>query len=348
MEDIALVMIIKNEAHIIERCLRSTNVKKWVLADNGSTDDTRTVVESLATELGVEMFWYDCEWKNFGYNRTEALSLARKHCQWALISDADDFFEGKIEVLDNEVQGYSCKVKHGNISYHRPHILNLNYNWCYKGAVHEYAHCEHSSDLQSSSLIVNHRSEGHRSKDPSRFHNDALLLKAELDSDDCDRCRTTFYLAQSYRDAGAPLEALKYYKLREELEGWSEERYISCLNIIRNTSDMSEKIKYGWRAQKYNHQRREAVYDIMVSARNNNCFSEEVYAMGYVYKSGVPDDTKCLFLEEITWRYWDELGLCAFYTNRKAQALQFFELARSLCNGLDVERLDRNINLSKQ
>ena len=86
-------MIVKNEEHIIDRCLRSVLplVDSWVIVDTGSVDKTMTIINDVAKELGKEGHLYQREWKNFGHNRTELLELARPHCQWALMMDADDF-----------------------------------------------------------------------------------------------------------------------------------------------------------------------------------------------------------------------------------------------------------------
>ena len=43
---LCLAMIVKNEAHVIQRCLRSVKpyLKHWVVVDTGSTDGTQEAV----------------------------------------------------------------------------------------------------------------------------------------------------------------------------------------------------------------------------------------------------------------------------------------------------------------
>ena len=50
---ICLNMIVKNEAHVIRRCLDSVrpHITHWVIVDTGSTDRTRTTPGSGATVL---------------------------------------------------------------------------------------------------------------------------------------------------------------------------------------------------------------------------------------------------------------------------------------------------------
>ena len=43
--------------------------------------------------------------------------------------------------------------------------------------------------------------------------------------------RTIFYIAQSYKDADMYDESIKWYKKRQTLNGWLQEKYVSCYNI---------------------------------------------------------------------------------------------------------------------
>ena len=47
MTSICLTMIVKNEAHVIARCLRSVRplLSSYCINDNGSTDDTKAVIQ---------------------------------------------------------------------------------------------------------------------------------------------------------------------------------------------------------------------------------------------------------------------------------------------------------------
>src|SRR6266567_5123663 len=86
---LCLVMIVKNEAEVIQRCLASVKpfIQHWVICDTGSTDRTREVVrEALA---GISGSLHDVPWRNFGWNRTQALELARGKADYHLLLDAD-------------------------------------------------------------------------------------------------------------------------------------------------------------------------------------------------------------------------------------------------------------------
>jgi glycosyltransferase involved in cell wall biosynthesis len=73
-------MIVKDEENVIERALRSVlrTVDTWCIVDTGSTDKTKEIIQKVADELGKVGHLYDRKWVNFGHNRSEALTLAKK------------------------------------------------------------------------------------------------------------------------------------------------------------------------------------------------------------------------------------------------------------------------------
>ena len=68
-----LVLMVKNESAILQRCYESITpfVDEILIADTGSTDNTRELARSLGAKVVEE------PWQNFGYNRTESLKAAR-------------------------------------------------------------------------------------------------------------------------------------------------------------------------------------------------------------------------------------------------------------------------------
>jgi tetratricopeptide (TPR) repeat protein len=86
---LALVMIVRNEARCIERCLRSAKpwVDEMVVLDTGSTDTTR----ELAAACGARVF--SADWNDdFSAARNRALALTQ--APWRLILDADEWIAG--------------------------------------------------------------------------------------------------------------------------------------------------------------------------------------------------------------------------------------------------------------
>ena len=334
-------MIVKDEENVIERALRSVlrTVDTWCIVDTGSTDKTKEIIQRVADELGKPGHLYDRKWVNFGHNRSEALKLAKQHMKWCLMIDADDTLEGDAidsAKLNDKVAGYNVTVKHNTLLHARIHLFNMSFDWRYCGAVHEYADCRTvpwSSELLSPTTWIQARTEGARSNDTQKYQKDAMLLKKELENPECDRARTLFYLAQSYRDSQNNEQAIKYYKQRAVLpNSWIEERYVSYLNLIRLTDSIDEKIRYAWTAQNLISIRKECVAEVLHYARLRDIFTQELYAMGLAFKdTPIPD--KGLFLEPHAygWMYDEDIGLEAYYTGHFQQAADSFKLSLKAC-----------------
>lgn len=345
---LALIMIVKNEEHIIARNLKSTLplVDTWVIIDTGSNDKTMEIINEMALQHNKKGYLYQKPWVNFGFNRSELLDLAREKCDWSLMMDADDFLSGTIPTLNNEVDGYKieCEIN-STLRFFRPQLFNSKCKWKFIGALHEYATGGNSIE-ELKDLLIHARCEGNRSKNPLKYLNDAKLLEEELKQSTCDVHRTLFYCAQSYRDAGMKEKANYFYKLRCEAGGWKEEVYISYLNRIRLCNDDKEKLELAWKGIECNPKRKEIPYCILQHFRKKSIWSEEIYAMGFTYLH-CKISSDFLFCETIAyeWSYLDELGLHAFYTNRKISAKHLFLFCLESCPENQKERINTNIKL---
>ena len=66
---ICLCMIVRDEATVIERCLRSIQdlIDSWVICDTGSCDDTAELIQSLLIDVPGSL--YKRPWRDFGHNQ---------------------------------------------------------------------------------------------------------------------------------------------------------------------------------------------------------------------------------------------------------------------------------------
>ncbi|MGB0957930.1 MAG: glycosyltransferase family 2 protein, partial [Litorivicinus sp.] len=84
---ISAIVITKNEAHNIERCLTSVSFcAQIVVLDSGSTDGTRAIAEAMGAEVSLSD-----DWPGFGPQKNRALALANQ--PWVLSIDADEWVE---------------------------------------------------------------------------------------------------------------------------------------------------------------------------------------------------------------------------------------------------------------
>ena len=91
-------MIVKNEGHIIGSTLENLcyyiNFDYWVIVDTGSTDNTKQVICDFFRDKNINGELHETEWKNFGFNRSDALIKAYNKTDYLLIFDADDRIVG--------------------------------------------------------------------------------------------------------------------------------------------------------------------------------------------------------------------------------------------------------------
>ena len=98
MQPFSVVIICKNEAHIIGRSLQSLEgiTDDIVVYDNGSTDGTQELVRTYNARL------IEGEWQGFGNTKNKAIAQAKY--DWILSLDAD---EGIDEILKQELKKWS-------------------------------------------------------------------------------------------------------------------------------------------------------------------------------------------------------------------------------------------------
>src|SRR6516162_8469489 len=89
-------MIVRNEAHIVTEVLDSVapHISSWVIVDTGSNDGTQDLSRKHMARLGIPGELHERPWRNFGHNRSEALTLAQGHGDYIWVMDADDIVLG--------------------------------------------------------------------------------------------------------------------------------------------------------------------------------------------------------------------------------------------------------------
>ena len=332
MSSVCLVMIVKDEEDVIARALISAIpfINSWLIVDTGSTDNTKFIINTVLAGISGELI--DRPWINFGHNRTEALQLCRaKGMDWAIMLDADDNLAGTVpppSIWSNtQLDGFIMQIHHGSIIHQRAHIFRLAADWVYEGVVHEYPRCRATEKpalgILPPETFMETRCEGARSKDPNKYLKDAALLETELQRDP-NNGRTLFYLAQSYRDAGRPVEAARYYKRYVDLSGgpWAQEAYMSLVNLIGLSSDVAEIMAYGWRAIELCPDRLEASYFLMNRLRLlGHKPTQQLFALGSVTK-GRKASRSSLFVNAAVyeWGFDDEFAVVAFATGHYTES----------------------------
>ena len=270
---ICLNMIVKDEAHILEKRLSSLcekiKIDYYVICDTGSSDNTKEIVTTFFEKQNIKGELYDHEWKNFGYNRTKALECAFEKSEYVFIFDADDEIIGNL-VLPEEWHYDKYNLKFGDeFIYYRPLLINNKKKWCFKGVLHEYLDSEEDNvsdiNIEGNYYMVSGKN-GSRNKDPEKYIKDAVILKEAFENEHETNIimasRYAFYCAQSYKDAEYFDDAIVWYEKSLLLPCWSQEQYYSCIvlaSIYRDKQDYVKALEYMLKSINYDEERIEGV-----------------------------------------------------------------------------------------
>lgn len=228
---ICLNMIVKNESHIIERCLSSVYhlIDTWCIIDTGSSDGTQEIIKKFLKDKPGELI--ERPWVNFGHNRNEALRLADNKAEWVLLIDADmvlvdEGFSSDILESDPTIDGYDLIQDNHGVRYYNTRLLRTSSKWECIGVTHEYY--SPASKTQNRGRIYdlwfNDVSDGGSKND--KFDRDIKLLEQGLIDEPANH-RYMFYLAQSYRDIREWDKAIHWYDMCSKTSSWDEEGWFA-------------------------------------------------------------------------------------------------------------------------
>ena len=356
---ICLNMIVKNESHVIQRCLESVRplIDYWVIVDTGSTDGTQDIIRTTLSNLPGEL--HERPWKNFGHNRSEALQLARGKTDYTFIIDADEVLitAPGFRMPDLRADEYKLLCQSGQSStvFYRTQLIRSSLPWRYVGVLHEYIECpEPHSDEKLQGLTCHGFFDSARNVDEPRakYERDAQILRKALE-DDPDNARYVFYLAQSYRDADCLDDAIETYQRRVAMGGWGEEVWYSLFQIAelleRKEGANAQVVEAYLRAYEDRPARAEPLCSL---ARHYRVAGD--YALSYLFASRaaqtpLPEDILFLDQSVYEWRALDELAVAAYWLGKYRESFEANE--RLLYEGKlpedQIERIAENREFAK-
>jgi glycosyltransferase involved in cell wall biosynthesis len=234
---ICLNMIVKNESHVIERCLSTVKplIDYWVIVDTGSTDGTQTIIRDFLKDVPGEL--HERTWVNFGHNRNEALALARKKADYILFIDADDRLvfakDFSLPKLNQDLYYIAQQVKdperHVTTEHYIVFMIKDLPAFVWTGVLHEQLEGREGKSCAHLGGVYNeYLHDGHRSQDPERLVKDAEMLEREVERNPANH-NDVFNLAQTYRWNGDFQPALKYYEKRAAMGGSEDVVFYSLL-----------------------------------------------------------------------------------------------------------------------
>lgn len=338
---IALLMMCKNEHLRMQISLDSVIgiVDCMIVYDTGSTDDTVDIIKSHCEKHKINLYMIKGEFVNFCISRNVVLDYADTidNVDFLLLLDVNDELRGgdKLKQFvktqkDTENTGYLVCQHWWSGQYDKYFNMRLVKNkkgWRYRGSVHEWMKNTSVKEgevapavvrLPDDIILYQDRTQDD-DKSGKRFARDRELLLADYKKDPKEP-RTLFYLAQTCSCLNLNDEALYYYKLRSELDGFQEEKF----HAILRSGNLSVKLGHDWHTsmsyymKAFEHsQRVEPLIKIAEYYKNKKLWLISFMFIQTACSLLYPEHC-ILFVDKHVYDYtrWHILGIVGYYCNQ--------------------------------
>ena len=338
-------MIVKNETHVVTRCLDSVRllVDYMLIEDTGSTDGTQELIRDWMRRNNMPGVVLEEPWQGFAYNRSHAMSALRRieTVDYGLMIDADDRlvledgFDPAAFKQELRHDLYHIQTRHDNIGWLSPYLYNNRMTFHLVGVLHSYVVGaeEGPNTGRVKGFYLESGRDGARSRNPRKYQDNAAKIETALltETDPFLISRYTFYLAESYRDCGERENALANY-LKRAQQGFSTEEIFFSLY---QAGKLQEALRYAneevlatyLRASETSPRRAEALH---AAARHCRLLGRYEEAYQYAKRgAAVPLPDAGLFIESWIYDYGlhDELARNALHIGRHEESVE----ARARC-----------------
>jgi tetratricopeptide (TPR) repeat protein len=325
-------MIVKNESKIIERMMLSVLpiIDSYCICDTCSTDNTVELIEAFFEKNNIPGRVVKEPFQDFGYNRTFALNacIGLPNADYLLLMDADMKLRINPQLSIEKFKEFLTKDAYylfqgsDTFFYKNVRILRNNPEYSYWGVTHEFVKTTEGSvygDVERSLIFIDDIGDGGAKAD--KFERDVRLLLKGLE-DNPGNDRYTFYLANSYRDAGQYDNAIERYRERIKLGGWYQEiwhSYYSIGKCYEYKGDMANAINAWMEAYQFYPDRVENLYKIVNYYRTANkyilAYSFYEIARQELIKNSNNDNHLFLEKEIYDFKLDYEFTILAYYRN---------------------------------
>lgn len=337
---ICLAMIVKDESAIIEQTLESAKpyVDHWCIIDTGSSDNTPELCRTVLGDKPGSV--RGRPWHNFGYNRSELLTIAREeNCEWLLLLDADCVLAEAppIDELRNQARKrgadqYMADGFMGNLRYDKIFMLRASLPWYYEPPTHEWIQCDEAMTFsRMPGIRLNEHGVSARRKSGRKNAEDIEVLSKYIENKKARfRPRALFYLAQSQRDIGNAAAAIKAYRERGEIQDGTEEQFIAKLEkarLLQNgdfpEAEVIEAFREAWRTRPSRAEAPHAAA-FYLRVRGKHAEAEEFARAA----AAIPSTSDVLFVEyEVySWRAKLELAtILSWLPEKRVEAIHVYD-----------------------
>lgn len=332
MPRLCLSMIVRNEAHVIERCLDHARpiVSAVDICDTGSTDDTVAVVRRWLRRNRARGRVHQYPFVDFGRTRTRALRAARRTVlalgwhpadAYLLLLDADMVLEIGPDFAPDRLwaDAYRLIQRNGPLQYPNVRLVRASVPARFIGATHEYLDLPDGTTVESlEALAIDDRNDGGSRAD--KYARDERLLQATLARDPADG-RAMFYLAQTYRGQGELAKALVWYRRRSAAGGWEEEAWYAQYAIgliLLEGGERRAAFRALAQALRRDPSRPEPYFHLAALLRKQQHFRWATRLALAGQALGIPQDRSLFVDREICeWGFLRELSISAYFTEHR-------------------------------
>ncbi len=176
LKTICLVMIVRNEATVIRRCLDSVKqiINHWVICDTGSSDGTLDIIRETLKDIPGNL--HETPWVDFGHNRTQALKFAKGNADYYLLIDADMTVTVRGEFRDKLTADTYLIRFDGPVGYWVERLVTDQRDWKYVGVTHEFLYLDSDTTREKlPELSITHFEDGAARTD--KYLRDIQMLK---------------------------------------------------------------------------------------------------------------------------------------------------------------------------
>lgn len=320
---ICLAMIVRDEAHIIRRCLDSVSpyIDHAIICDTGSIDNTCIVARAYLKDHQIPGSVLHHPWQNFAWNRTRAMEAAAlTGCDYTLVIDADETLVVGDPLVFSTLHhdAYRVMMQFPGVSYPRVNIMRSSRDWHYISPIHEYATCTPPAVellLDPAAVHMWTDGAGARGQSGTKVARDLATMQQWV-ADEPNSPRAWFYLAQGYETNNRLSEAIAAYTKRVSLGDYVEEVWYSHYRMAK-LCDYAQN----WPAAQlhyldaYNCQpmRAEPLYWLAIGHHNRQ---QDHAAMLYLEAiSELSKPTGSLFVEDSIYDYLRWVAYCTSLYN---------------------------------
>lgn len=354
MTYIVLSMIVKNEAHVIERCLRQARdlVSSWCVVDTGSTDGTQELVRAAMKDLPgrlLEIPWVDQEHAR-NYALHSAMSTAPEGA-YILTLDADDmlFTDGELEL---NADSHEVWIRIRDFEWRHPRLLRAATPWRWVGKSDPHVSCPGAvRGAPVDGTFILSIPDGGSYADPEKYRKKAERLRLQCEAEPRN-ARWRYYYAQALKDSGDLAGALDQYELRAAMGGWEEERWHALYVAAQLRAILGHDVDDVRRAYLHAYMARPTRAEPLVRLACYLRHNDDVHgALDAAEKAAAiprPDDRLFVERSAYTWRALDELAMCRWACGDRDGAVRAVISAMKHAPEEQKERMRANLRAFKE